>query len=72
MMAKSKAFSFLASSRADNPPNLIRWLIILATVGLVGSLAIGLLLKHQSANAQSSSVKMLPIADAAFTLPHTN
>lgn len=53
-MTKSKAFSFLETSRTENSLNLIRWLIILASIGLVSSLAIGLLLKRQTANAQSA------------------
>lgn len=47
-MTKSKAFPFL-DSRTEDSPNLIRWLIILASIGLVSSLAIGLLLKQQTA-----------------------
>ncbi|MBD2093033.1 hypothetical protein H6F67_24605 [Microcoleus sp. FACHB-1515] len=65
-MTKSKAFPLLETSRTENSSSLIRWLIILASIGLVSSLAIGLLLKRQTAKAQSadcgSSIQMVAIA----------
>lgn len=62
-MTKTKSPSSLAQP-AENPLNFIRWLMILAAIGLVGSFAIGLLLKRQPANAQSSSIDAVPAQTA--------